>query len=498
MLASGETINNLFGTDCQTPVFTTNWLFLHFSLWFLHNGQSSVPIENNQTALKALTSYVSKLIDVRQLDFSGIAAVYPSLNLQQAFNGKDEFLKQFWAEVVSTFRNTEQLMLSSIDPNDIIFSSLEKSLSLGNVSFVQLMGPRYDNGGFTLDTKPVPTTNPKDVQLVLSLKDTEFLHVIRPYFERLKKNISLHVIVTGMENCLDLTNFMTPDVAKLHVSCNNTNNCKVVVTPIRIPCPNLTVLHIHGLSLNDTVAPNLSEAISSKKLPRLGVLNLEYYTQFSLSTGFTSLCSTPWPTLDHLGLNGSFLDHSNFEILSKHNRLFPKLTSLQLFLCCASDKVQRKEMKESQNKYICIERDIDAPLSKLFSVPWRKLTELWLYEMNKIEYKNFAHSINEGKLPNLRKLGISMWALVDDQKMKEIPLKVKGRSTIVGKLALPDWLPPVNVKTLTDLTMHRFVCSMYHLDMVTQSKVFTQLHKLDISHVRSQSPVLLSTTHSPV
>ena len=45
-----------------------------------------------------------------------------------------------------------------------------------------------------------------------------------------------------------------------------------------------------------------------------------------------------------------------------------------------------------------------------------------------------------------------------------------------------EWLPPVNVPSLTHLTLQRFICTVQHLYMVTESAVLTQLQKLDITH----------------
>ena len=490
-LMEENSVEKVFGADCRKPIFTRNRLFLHFCLWFLFNDQPCISEENKQIGLNMLVSYASHLIDVPQLDFACIAGVFPAfLHLK----GIDDLSKMFWKEIISRCCKVKQFLLDSNYLLDFVLDLPRDTMN--NLVLIHLVG--YRHWGFTFEAKYVPEINPEHLNIVLSLKEETFLDIVRPRFASLRKEISLYVVVTGMESKLNLTNFLKPGITRIHVVCDNINTCQIIMDPLYTPCPNLTHLRIRGMSLDNTVVQNLSNATASGKLSQLSHLDIEN-TLFgippvTLQGKVTSLFSSPWPKLTHLGLNGTLLNSSDIEILSKHDISFPKLSSVQLSLVSASDAIQKEHLTMREGKlndmYISLERKIDRSLFKLFCTPWKQITNLWLYDMNKNEYRHVMNEMNRGSLPNLTQLGITMWSLMDAQKTKEVPIKSRESGAIVQRLKEPDYLPPVNVETLTSLTMHGFVCSMYHLDIVTQSKVLTQLHKLDISQGSGVTEVL--------
>ena len=374
-------------------------------------------------------------------------------------------------------------MFTHDDPFELILDSLQGTL--GNVFLLQLLGFRYNTMGLSMDTKLAYEIDPDRINLVLSLKEAGLLDVISPYFVRLDKVISLHVIVTGMETHLNLTDFLKPGIAKIHVVCDNVNCCQVEVKPITKSCPILTHLLIRGMGLDDSVSRNLCQAIMLRKLPHLSHLDIDH-AQFTLMEKFRLFFASPWPELTHLGLAACFLDRSDVEVLLQHDRLLPKLTSLHLFLGSPSDAGERKQLEGHLSAYIPILRDIDIPLFSLIRVQLPSLRKLWLYDMNKNEYKNIVTLVNDGCLPNLTELGISMCSLAAKQVLPQIRLQMRflfghsGKSVIHHQMI--ELIIPVTIKTLTHLTLHRFIYSVQHLDTVARCIAQMQLEKLDISH----------------
>ena len=120
----------------------------------------------------------------------------------------------------------------------------------------------------------------------------------------------------------------------------------------------------------------------------------------------------------------------------------------------------------------------------LFQSPWTSITSLSLYGLTKEAYKVCVNALNGKCCPGLDKLENLMWSLAKMFRHVEYPMNnftfqngsVKCMSTHHIEL-----LDPVDVPTLTHLTLNRFIFSIKHLYMVTQSSALTKLKKLDIS-----------------
>ena len=114
------------------------------------------------------------------------------------------------------------------------------------------------------------------------------------------------------------------------------------------------------------------------------------------------------------------------------------------------------------------------------------MKRLCLHEVNKEEYQEIVASLNAGSMPNLTTLEIFMWNFVTNHSNIQMPLakRIVDGLHLVRFLAIDEIEPlvPVNIAGLKNLRLQRFICTVQHLHMMTQTSVLTQLHKLDINH----------------
>ena len=74
-LCSGENLKAILGSDCKTPVFLTNPLFLQFCLWFLQSSDEYFTFDRKQEAYDSLISYTTQLVDEENLNLRIISAL---------------------------------------------------------------------------------------------------------------------------------------------------------------------------------------------------------------------------------------------------------------------------------------------------------------------------------------------------------------------------------------------------------------------------------------
>ena len=289
-----------------------------------------------------------------------------------------------------------------------------------------------------------------------------------------------------MESEVELSDFISPEIGKFQVVCEITNNCRIVTNRFTSPYPGLTHIHVRGLTIDDTLLSNLAK--SSHMFPSLVGLTFEL-TRFSLMGKLPQLFTSTWPELTHLSLKSCFLNEADIGSLRRHGAVLPKLNSLEFYLGEGTDILFDQNLNESgelRDNYQYVERQSDTPLFSLFGTTWTNLTRLWFFDMNKMEYRAIVSLLDSKSFPNLIELGIVMWSYAEKQKMSE---KIRGQRISKGrkyfsaaKGKIPERLPSINISSVTDLTLHRLVCTVFHLYWMTKSNFLTQLHKLDISH----------------
>ena len=117
-------------------------------------------------------------------------------------------------------------------------------------------------------------------------------------------------------------------------------------------------------------------------------------------------------------------------------------------------------------------------VSFLFQSPWTSITSLSLYGLTKEVYKVCVNALNGKCCPRLDKLEISMWSLAKMFWHVEYPVNSftfqNGSLKCVSTHHI-ELLDPVDVPSLTHLTLNRFIFSIKHLYIMTQSSVLTKL-----------------------
>ena len=205
-----------------------------------------------------------------------------------------------------------------------------------------------------------------------------------------------------------------------------------------------------------------------------------------------------WPALKHLSFRQTILDENDARHLQEAlagNRILPRLESL---VWCFGDELDDQYGQEKNRVMAPVDnlqlmstwrRAIDLVLQEFIDVHFEGLTSLWLEDLNKEEYKKIITALNGRHPCRLTMLGIPLWKHAPLHKNAAVFIKNvfdQGQNWAVSWTTLDpydlDLLPAVRIPTLTELTLHRFICAIQHLYMVTKSSVLSKLTKLDISH----------------
>ena len=257
-------------------------------------------------------------------------------------------------------------------------------------------------------------------------------------------------------------------------------------------CPFLKDLLLINIDIDYDMLNALTSAVKNGKLPSLTHLSLKG-AKSSITGKISMLFQCDWPTLTTLDLNHCFLDESDAKALSScGQKQTPKLASVTL---CFGDQEDERWGSTSQ----------PIPFAASFRLKWYRPSDLLcevlfcknnetmtnikvlvLHEINKEEYQCISAAVNSGRLPRLSQLSLAMWKFAEIHKSTQIPLEVQvyeGISFIVFEpRQQTERLNPLDCPTLTDLTLHRFICSPSHLLTVAISAKRSNIRKLDISH----------------
>ena len=105
-LCNSENLEAILGSDCKTPVFLTNPLFLQFCLWFLQSSDEYFTFERKQEAYDSLISYTTQLVDEEILNLRIIADRFPALDEHQI-----EAVMKYFGDALAQCRKTKYLIL---------------------------------------------------------------------------------------------------------------------------------------------------------------------------------------------------------------------------------------------------------------------------------------------------------------------------------------------------------------------------------------------------
>ena len=122
----------------------------------------------------------------------------------------------------------------------------------------------------------------------------------------------------------------------------------------------------------------------------------------------------------------------------------------------------------------------------MFHIALVNIKTLDLKDVCKEEYQSLALCINQGKLPNLSHLSISMWKYVHIHQYVQTPVRTQIKNLLPMLYFLPknniEKLTPVKFLTLNSFTLKGFVRCTSHLLTVAMTTEFSLLFHLDISH----------------
>ena len=288
------------------------------------------------------------------------------------------------------------------------------------------------------------------------------------------------------DRCHDLSSLLHKDLKELHLKNPHGGALMTLTAKQEIEmCPYLTDLSFTSVGdtkIEPAVCSVLSTAVGIGKLPCLNHLSFSG-SGTAIKGHLSKLFSSEWTPLKHLNLYKCELDKNDVNHLAKHHiSLFPNILSLVLYF----GKINKPETETNTNlsSFASIlfdarqkdEMKVDLAVKLLFNSPWPTLTSIFLHDMTEEAYREFSQIMMKGSLPNLTKLGISMWNLARIIPNNLAPLESPS-GTILRQIAL-----------------QQFLFRKEYLSILAGRLFFAQLHELDISHsfgVRGNLSLLL-------
>ena len=430
--------------------------FLEFSLWLLSDTFNSIKFDNRSTVYKILTGYVKRKIDLVQLDLTAVTQEYKALHMEKSDHRHTvEFVKK----VLSMCENMKELYISHFYNVDQILAAVQSSIQhlrlvANRVALDKNSKVRHDDLGVN------------ESQLVVVESTGMYLDMIQILTGFTERALALVMLSNDIDEEVEITEFIHSCLSKFHIfslfkthlTANKDISC----------CSTLTEIVIANFDLKENVLKALARAMAKRDLPVLSKLSFKNCGS-SLKGKIHMLFQSRWEALTDLSIYKCLLDNCDIELLLNGNRnnILPNLTSLTIGLSEVSDwYLDFFPPGDKRN------RNIDNTLFSMLTTQSLLLTSFSLHDVTKEEYQEFVSLINKGYLPNLIHLGVYMWLLVDKLKKKTESHQYNS----VEKLA------PVNLSTLTSLSLLRFVCSETHLLTAARSAKFSNVHKLDISH----------------
>ena len=442
LLDNGESIESLLGSDSVKPVFMTNPLFLTFCLWFLadecHENYFSFP--NRNQAYDSLVSSTVKNINFMQVDLTEMALRFPILQFPLCADNRmeDQLVLKFLHEVFARCENIKELHLNRDYPMNWLLDLLSnKGIS---VKVTVNEGNKVSTKHISLNTD----TSQSELALIDQTKDEPPPSNTRPYLG-LKKHLSKSLQRDINKVRLDLPTFMQ-HFQKLKTLHHYLVKNGLIIAQSQIEkSPYLTEISFVELEIDESLLIALAKAVEMNYLPSLSSLSFERCGE-GLKGNLSVLFEHKWPTLAHLNLRGCRLDENDLMIFPSD--VLPKLSLLALSL---GEKLTSKPHIWD--------------LKAVRFLKFQTITKLWLDDIKNEEYLTVATQLNKGTLPNLNDLGISMVNVRHYQTQKELN-------------EMPP--PSLNLASLADLTLQRFVRSPKHLNC--EPTTYLTLQKLDISH----------------
>ena len=399
-----------------------------------------------------------KRINVLQLDVCMIGCWYPALDIALAFERNDEFVQNFFAEILSSCKNTKFLRVGNDHPIKWVVNSMKQVLD--QVPVIEIVDSVISERRGYVRERALPSSMVKPLDGILL--DDSTVHIysysqcavdeILPFVRTTAKRIALYCTVLDRQNDTGLVVSSLVGVDNLFLL-GKSRLGRLISESFTKTCPSLAQIHIQSIEIDRSVVKALSGAIKSGKLPSLSHLSIRDCGP-SLTGKLPKLFDSPWSELTLLDLDGCFLDKDDLALFRSPATLFPKLLSLTLSLA------------------VTLKQGIDETrLFSVFEADWPHLETLQIRELSWREYAGIINCLNDRKFPELRHLFLSQV----EKGMFVLP-------ETAGLSAGTDCLPDFDLSLLTHLNLRSFISSMEWLKAITVIRNFTELHSLDISH----------------
>ena len=488
------------GDSVSTSLLVESIMF-HFCIWLIIENDTNV-VTDKTRAFSLLQANTNMSLDAPVLDFSILESLSSVLSFRDAFKRKDATVIKFLEYSLSHCYRIQHLTLSTADP----ISNVLQSLRLSGPLPVQLKSIHIIDDFYTIRDMPLGSIRHQFMTssgTTIILRASSCAEVERLVGETswLLGNPSVVLLTKFMdlEPSFDLSLVPLRRISQLCITREPRGGIggRVALTATRDLqySPVLTRLSFSDVMITPSVFQALATAMRREYIPRLTHLSFIGCTAAPPAGSVSLLFKTPRPLLlTNLNLNLGCLATKDLQPLFtfvrfQENEWHNKVTSLTLNFGDAMDELLHPVTPlwtlDRFQKCVKWRREIDDTLLHMLQRPLNGIETLWLHDINKEEYKIVAKAANGGRIPDLTELGITMWKFVEHHAKAEIlpGTRDDAASTIeVIQVDEVEYLDPINVPSITHLTLHRFICSVQHLYMVTKSKILTQLKKLDISH----------------
>ena len=258
------------------------------------------------------------------------------------------------------------------------------------------------------------------------------LDEIMTYPEISQRHPSVYI---SFDRCHDLPLLPHKDMKELHIKDPHGGALMTLTAKQEMEiCPYHTDLSFSSerdTKIDPAVCSVLSSAVGIGKLPCLNHLSFSG-SGTAIKVHLSKLFNSEWTALKHLNLYKCELDKNDVNHLAKHHiSLFPNILSLALYF----GKIAKSEAETNANlsSFASVLLDARQKAEKKVNLTVK------LHDMTAEAYREFSKIMTKGSLPNVTKLGISMWNLAKIIPSNLTPLE-SPQGTILRQIALHQFL----------------------------------------------------------
>ena len=448
MLDDGESIESLLANETERSILMESRFFLRFCLWLLGDscGKDYFVFKNRARIYDSLVSYFAEQINIVQLDWSDITQIFPILHVPLIYNEENMPLVEFIRKVLTECNAVKEFYFSSI--------------SFYPVDILKRLVPSF------------PPHDKEQESKCFQILENAVNHVpLRKILDSLEEEGIYFNLLLANGIQTDLTDCMHSSIRMLSLY-DTTEHPSVLNVSKEIPkCPSLTQLALVNVVFNEDLLIALDCAVDKGLLPSLSILTFAR-CRFSLTGKLSKLFKSAWPTLTRFCLNDCILSKDDIETLTHclsalERKKIPQLTEMVL---CVVD-IERKNT-------------LTPSLRTMFQKAFKNIKVFIMHYACHEDFQNITAAANQGKLPNLKHLVVSL-----EKNPMKAPANTNSlwsyisssfstlRNFIFGKNVQSEF----NFPSLTSLTMLRFSFSTSQLDAIAKSSHQSQVNHFDVS-----------------